>query len=201
MFQKVLTCADGSACALAAARVGAAIARHFGGEIVALNVYQDALSALGAWALEIDPVAIERNAHRTKLSVERGIGPLFAEVDAPHRFLQERGHPVEAILRVAEREKAGLIVLGSRGLQGVEALMLGSVSSGILHHATCPVLIVRGELLPTGTAEFQHILLASDGSERANRAALVAVAMAQKFATSLTVLNACADISSVTLPG
>jgi nucleotide-binding universal stress UspA family protein len=33
--------------------------------------------------------------------------------------------------------------MGSRGLSGVRSLLLGSVSSGVTHHATRPTLVVR----------------------------------------------------------
>ena len=46
------------------------------------------------------------------------------------------------ILRVADEQDARVIVMGSRGLGGVGAAFLGSVSHGVVHHAHRPVLVV-----------------------------------------------------------
>ena len=204
MFHKILVCSDGSTCALAAARAAVAFARRNGAEIIVLNVFHfpyTGVGEMGVWAVAIDQVELDRCAREEKEAVKRSICASFAELDTPHRIIQEIGHPVEAILRVAEREEADLIVVGSRGLRGVKELFLGSVSSAVMHHARCPVLIVRGGHVPTGAAAFQEIVLASDGSERAQKATQVAVDMAKKFATSLTVLNVSVDLSSLMLPG
>jgi nucleotide-binding universal stress UspA family protein len=53
------------------------------------------------------------------------------------------GDPAEAILDVAQEQKADLIVVGNRGLTGIERFLLGSVSSKLSHHAPCSVMIVR----------------------------------------------------------
>ncbi len=53
------------------------------------------------------------------------------------------GHPAEAIARAARRAGADLLVLGARGLTGVKAVALGSVSQAVAQLATCPVLIVK----------------------------------------------------------
>lgn len=53
------------------------------------------------------------------------------------------GDPATAILDVAEREEAGLIVLGTRGLGIAERWLIGSVSDKVLHHAHCSVLVAR----------------------------------------------------------
>ncbi|MDP9868296.1 universal stress protein [Streptosporangium brasiliense] len=50
-------------------------------------------------------------------------------------------HPVPAL--VAASARADLLVMGSRGLGAVGSVLLGSVSRGVLHHAHCPVAVVR----------------------------------------------------------
>ena len=51
----------------------------------------------------------------------------------------------QAIVHLAEELGAGLIVMGSRGLGGVRRALMGSVSDSVVHHAHCPVMIVRPE--------------------------------------------------------
>jgi len=55
----------------------------------------------------------------------------------------EDGHPSEIILRLAESERADLIVLGRRGISGIERFLLGGVSSSVVNHSKCDVLIVK----------------------------------------------------------
>ncbi|MCV6614708.1 MAG: universal stress protein [Cellvibrionaceae bacterium] len=52
------------------------------------------------------------------------------------------GQPASEIHRVADEDKADLIVVGSHGRSGL-ALLLGSTSNGVLHGANCDVLAVR----------------------------------------------------------
>jgi len=55
----------------------------------------------------------------------------------------EDGHPAEMILGVAERDGTDLIVLGRRGISGVERFLMGGVSSSVVSHSRCDVLIVK----------------------------------------------------------
>ena len=51
------------------------------------------------------------------------------------------GQPADVLLERAAG--AGLIVVGRRGLGGFKTLLLGSVSQQVVHHATCPVVVVN----------------------------------------------------------
>jgi nucleotide-binding universal stress UspA family protein len=53
------------------------------------------------------------------------------------------GDPAKAIVEEAEQSGAELIVVGSRGLNIGKRLMLGSVSTDVIHHAPCDVLVVK----------------------------------------------------------
>lgn len=53
------------------------------------------------------------------------------------------GSPDSRIVETAEEIGADLIILGSHGYSRWERLLLGSVSSSVVHHAHCSVLIVR----------------------------------------------------------
>ena len=74
--------------------------------------------------------------------------------------------PASGILKMAEKWKPSLIVLGSQGHHVLNRLLLGSVSYKVLTHSTCNVRIVRstlyGETLPS------RVLVAVDGSKDAD---------------------------------
>jgi nucleotide-binding universal stress UspA family protein len=57
--------------------------------------------------------------------------------------LQRDGDYAEAILEAAKDVAADLIVLGRRGLGGLRSIVLGSVSTAVLHRAECSVLAVH----------------------------------------------------------
>ncbi len=53
------------------------------------------------------------------------------------------GTPADQIIRAADELEADLIVIGGRGKGAMEAIVLGSVAYRVLHHAPCPVLVMR----------------------------------------------------------
>jgi nucleotide-binding universal stress UspA family protein len=53
------------------------------------------------------------------------------------------GDAADAILDVAEEQRADLIVVGHKGMTGATRFLLGSVPNKVSHHAPCSVMIVR----------------------------------------------------------
>ena len=82
------------------------------------------------------------------------------------RRVLARGHVTETILKQAERRKADLIIIGSRGLSDIRGYLMGSVSRKVLTHAPCSVLTVKEPFPPT-----VQTILAVDGSNASKRAA------------------------------
>ena len=95
-----------------------------------------------------------------------------AGFDAEPRALQGRPKAWPQLLAAADAADAAVVVIGSRGLGAVKSALFGSVSSGLLHHARRPVLVVPPceEATPAGP-----VLAAFDGSDP-SRAAIGAAA-------------------------
>jgi nucleotide-binding universal stress UspA family protein len=68
-----------------------------------------------------------------------------AGFDAQPRAVRAGGPFFAALLETADELDASVIVVGSRGRSSFRAAVLGSVSTGLLHHTRRPVLVVRGD--------------------------------------------------------
>jgi nucleotide-binding universal stress UspA family protein len=66
-----------------------------------------------------------------------------AGFDAEPRAVRSKGPFFAALIHLADELDASAIVAGSRGRSALRAAVLGSVSTGLLHHTHRPVLIVR----------------------------------------------------------
>ena len=90
---------------------------------------------------------IEAGAHLDPSVVKQRLGDLenakqfFSERGIDAETLEAQGDPGAVIVQAAK--DADLIVVGSRGLNPVQRMLLGSVSSKVVHRAACDVLVVR----------------------------------------------------------
>ncbi|HUZ98676.1 MAG TPA: universal stress protein [Gaiellaceae bacterium] len=109
-----------------------------------------------AYSPELLDVERERAADAAAAAVNRARA-LGIDATAEVRH----GDPVEEICAAAGDAGAALIVLGAHGWGALKRLVFGSVSTGVLHHAPCGVLVVRG------TPQAAETLLAGSVAERA----------------------------------
>ena len=196
---KSLICSDGSQDALKAVRMGANFAQRLGSSVLLLDVLNTSLleDYGGGNTLSIPDSSLEDIGCSQQEAVQSAAAPLFQTAGVTPHYLHEHGHPVGTIVKVAQREKCDLIVLGSHGQSGIRTFLFGSVVEGVLRHALHSVLIVPDSPDDPGhdnaeaasAAKFQRILLASDASAGAHKATEIAVELAGKFHASLTALN------------
>jgi len=147
---KILVATDGSENAKRAVQVATAIAKQFGSELIVLNVIATVVppvySAKGISIAAADNYSnyfdeAERTAEKVvNEAVDRAKNE---NVNARGIHLRTMSSVPESILENASKENVNLIVVGTRGLGDFEKLLLGSVSSAIIAHAHCSVLVVR----------------------------------------------------------
>lgn len=87
--------------------------------------------------------AVKEEAQRVLDEQVRKVEEAGGSVNEAHLRIGERRD--QAVVHLAEELGAGLIVMGSRGLGGVRRALMGSVSDSVVHHAHCPVMVVRPE--------------------------------------------------------
>lgn len=143
MFETILLASDGSEHALKAAEAAGAIAKEFDARLIMLHVFEIPVVPTIAdggtmwFPLELDAPSDE--AQEAVAGHTRSVLPKDLKIEDR----QEMGPPASEIVRVAEEEKADVIVLGSRGLGAAGRFFLGSVSDRVMHQAHCSVLVVR----------------------------------------------------------
>lgn len=91
---------------------------------------------------EID-AASKKNADEAVAEAEAEIRNVFPDMGGQLTTMVIQGSPKQAIVEEAETWGADLIIMGSHGYGFWQRALLGSVSSSVVHHAPCSVLVVR----------------------------------------------------------
>jgi nucleotide-binding universal stress UspA family protein len=144
---KILLATDGSREAELAATTAADLAEKTNSELHIVTVSEDPYLATD-FTLHF-PEAAERHRQEVREEVQ-------ALLDRQVERFQEAGGKVaqphlkvgradDKIVSLAEEVGAGLVVMGSRGQGGIRRALMGSVSSSVVEHAPCPVMVVRPE--------------------------------------------------------
>jgi nucleotide-binding universal stress UspA family protein len=149
----LLLCYDGSEDARHAIRRAGVL--FPGRRALVVSVWQrtsvpSSLGFAGEAAGVVDFVSLDREAadHGSHLADEGARIARQAGLMPEPIPVEAAGSVWKTIVDIADRDDAATIVMGSRGLTGLRALLLGSVSSAVVNHADRPTLIVRRPLAP-----------------------------------------------------
>lgn len=139
-FSKVLVAVDGSEYSMNAAEYAISITKEAGSQLIALHVITSDVSTIAS-TFSPQMEEIKKNTQEFFDKIRRKCA---ANWDIPLRTeLIASSSVVGGIIDFAEKENIDLIVVGTRGRSGLKRLLLGSVASGIVNYAHCPVMIVK----------------------------------------------------------
>ncbi|MDQ3854012.1 MAG: universal stress protein [Thermoproteota archaeon] len=149
-FEKVLVCIDGSESSMKAADYAVMLAKQNNAEVIGLNVIVSQLGyaySAGAFGL-VTPNTINNMLEKSKQEAQKwfdeiGKNAVTSGVKFKTEVVASPTSTVPAIVDYADRNKVDLIVVGTRGRSGFTKLLLGSVASGVVTYASCPVMVVK----------------------------------------------------------
>lgn len=141
MFGRILVAFDGSVHSRRAVQVASEIAGRFQSTLT-IAIVRPAASRESDSRLEaLVPIGSDGRTLVTMLDEMREVAlTRGAQVVEPVTL---HGEVVDSLLEYMGRNPQDLVVVGSRGLTPGRRLLLGSVSSGLVNSAHCPVLVVR----------------------------------------------------------
>jgi nucleotide-binding universal stress UspA family protein len=145
-LKKIVVAFDGSTDSARAVEVAAELGLKFGASLVVVHVYSSPFVAFtGPAGIPAPDIADLEDAAKDKgqATLDQGVAMAKRELAGASGELLEAASIVQAIVEFAADQKADLLVIGTRGNTGFKKLLLGSVSSGVVTHAACPVLVVR----------------------------------------------------------
>ena len=150
MIKHILVPVDGSAHAKRAVDVASDLANPLSAELTLIHI----MSRIGSDRVppELEDYAALEHVKITEHDLLRGVAERIlndAERQAKAKAVVrvttalEEGNPAHRIVEYAETYGADLIVIGSRGLNDLGSLLLGSVSHRVAHLAACGCLLVK----------------------------------------------------------
>jgi len=182
---RILLATDGSEEAALAGRAAADISNKTAAELHVVHVWTDvpppaypslSLENYSRLAKEEAGKILRRQAWNARITGGRVAGQHLRE-----------GQPAEEIIALAEALEVDLVVVGSRRMGRVKRLIAGSVSEGVVHQASCPVLVLCGG---EGAWPVGRVVVADDGSEPARRAGDLAAEIASLSGSEVVVVRA-----------
>lgn len=142
----ILFATDGSPSAQEAQREAFDLARRLDAPLLVVSVAHANLPAVGYAGYGYANVVAELTEaeHRRVKELLAKLAATARAAGLPCSTVLADGFPVEEICNIAAEHDAHLIVVGSHGWGAARRLLSGSVSTGLVHSAGCPVLVVRG---------------------------------------------------------
>lgn len=141
MFLKILVPVDGSDVSYRALDAALFLSEKLGSKITTIHVMEN-VPTLHIQSQKILDELLEAHKNESQKILDQCSSNAAQKGITINTNLLE-GDPASTILDFSQREKYEVIIIGRRGMGHFRELVLGSVSSKVLHHSSCPVLLIR----------------------------------------------------------
>lgn len=138
MFSNILVAVDGSESANKAFQRAIYLAQKCNSKLDLVHVVQCEVGGDSANTFEI----IEDLKDKAMKMLEE-YKIQAAKNNVPIQITIMQGDPAKVIIELAKAKSYDLIIMGTRGRSSFQELLIGSVSQKVMHHASCPVMVVR----------------------------------------------------------
>jgi nucleotide-binding universal stress UspA family protein len=144
MISKILAALDGSEPSKGAFEYASFLAKKCDASLLLVNI-ADVFERLGSSSKKLEEIAkkIEEGEIDGKAMLKRFESQAKEYGIKDVSTIKQRGNVAEEILKIADKEKVDMIILGSRGMSTAKEFLLGGVSHKVVHHAKCPVTVIR----------------------------------------------------------
>ena len=165
------------------------MACHFSAELTVCHAYAP-LSAIAHSELLITDPGLQEKAHAIE---EDRLGQFACQAFASQQVeaIAELGEPGTVIDRLAEQQRADLVMLATRGHSVMRRFLLGSITSKVLHDVSCAVWTGVGSALLDHPARipYQSIVCALDDSQEAEGVLRAAASLASAYRAQLWIVH------------
>ena len=158
MFRRIVCPTDFSDASYSALQAAQDLARHFQGELLVVHIVEPMppVPVDTDGSIRFDVFQYEDELMTAADKMLRGVVDerIHGEVNA--RPVVAGGIPWEEIVRIANEEKADLLVIATHGRAGWKHLLFGSVTERVIRAAPCPVLVIRAPQYAVPSHAEQH---------------------------------------------
>ena len=153
------------------------------------------------WPIPEEVLEIEENAARRVVADAINVAKDSAEGSDRPEINSELffGSPVSTLVDLSK--EAQMVVVGCRGRTGQHRRLLGSVSTGLIHHAHCPVAVIHDEAPSSLQSAQLPVLVGIDGSRASELATAIAFDEASWRGVDLVALHVWSDADMSTVFG
>ena len=138
LFTRILVAIDGSESAKKAFEESIYLAQKCNSKLDLVHVVSCELGGDSATTFEL----IDELKTKAKKMLDE-YEALAAKNNVSIEVMVIQGDPAQVIIELAKTKRHDLIIMGTRGKSAFQELLIGSVSQKVMHHASCPVMVIR----------------------------------------------------------